>query len=93
MHAPHWLDSLNLLAPWVIPAIAILSLWLARGSEDANFRRHAERLFFTAFLIVAGATLRTLLANDGCWLVHTASLAVMIVGAIFPYGEATPVVE
>lgn len=93
MHAPQWFDSLYMFAPWIIPAIAIISLWVARGSEDQIMRRHAERLFFAALLVVAGATLRTLLANDGHWLVHTSSLASMIVGAIFPCAESTPAVE
>lgn len=93
MYAPHWFDNLYFFAPWIIPAIAIISLWIARGSDDKTFRVHAERLFFMALLVVAGATLRTLLVNDGCWLVHTASLAAMIVGAIFPTGETSPVVE
>jgi hypothetical protein len=30
-------------------------------------------------------TLRTILADDNCWLLHTSSLGLMILGAIFPH--------
>jgi hypothetical protein len=84
MHAPHWFEVLAGSYPWVIPFVAVTSLWLARGTEDAGFRRIAERLFFGALLLVAWGTLRTILSNEGCWIVHTSSMAAMIVGAIFP---------
>ena len=64
--------------------LSVVALWIARLMDDAHWRTAAERTFFTVMLIVACGTLRTILANDGCWLLHTGSLCVMVLGAIFP---------
>jgi hypothetical protein len=84
---PHWFESFAGSYPWIVPLIAIVSLWLARASNDSYFRRIAEPAFFGALLIVSWGTLRTIIANEGCWIVHTSSMAVMVVGAIFPSHE------
>ena len=93
MHAPHWFELFASSYPWIVPAVALISLWIARGSEDQSFRKTAERLFFGALMVVAWGTLRTILANESCWIVHTSSMAVMIVGAIFPSMEAAAISE
>ncbi|QDV27075.1 hypothetical protein Q31a_54560 [Aureliella helgolandensis] len=42
-----------------------------------------EMLYFAVMLFVAGFTVRTVMTDDsGCWLMHTASLGVMIVAGV-----------
>lgn len=84
---PYWFEAFGNAFPWIVPSIALVALWLARSSNDDRFRRNAERVFFGALFVVAWGTLRTVLANEGCWIIHMTSLAVMIVGSIFPAGE------
>lgn len=86
-YTPYWFESFALAFPWVIPSIALLALWFARCSDDRYFRTIAERSFFAAMIVVAWGTLRTVLANEGCWIVHMVSLAAMIVGSVFPYSD------
>ncbi|MEM7475162.1 MAG: hypothetical protein AAF483_09240 [Planctomycetota bacterium] len=38
--------------------------------------------FFAALLLVAICTVRTVLANEACWLVHTATLGLLIVAGV-----------
>ena len=38
-----------------------------------------------AMVVAAMITLRTILADDSCWRLHTSSLGLMILGAIFPH--------
>jgi hypothetical protein len=83
-YSPFWFESLGDALPWVIPLLAVASLWLARVSEDPRFQRIAERAYFAALMIVAWGTMRTVLSNDSCWFVHTASMGAMVVGGIFP---------
>jgi hypothetical protein len=88
---PHWFESMGSSFPWIIPLIAIGSLWLARISEDRRFKQIAERAYFGLFLLVGWGTLRTIISNESCWIIHTSSMAAMIVGAVFPcIGEYDP---
>ena len=70
--------------PYLVPLVALLGLWIARCSSNKQLRALTERCFFALLLVVGGGTLRTMVADDHCWLLHTASFAVMVVGAIVP---------
>jgi len=86
-YIPYWFESFGPWFPWIVPAIALSGLWLANSSQNGRFQKVAERVFYAAMLVVAGAALRTVLANEGCWLLHMASMVVMILGATFPQSE------
>lgn len=79
-----WIEQTADFFAWVVPISAILGLWFARLTEDAVLRCFAQRLYFALLLLVSGATLRTILCDDSCWLLHTFSLGAMTVGAILP---------
>lgn len=69
-------------AGFIVP---LLALWAIAGlySLRAGCQCVATQLlFFSVMLLIAGITIRTVLANDGCWLVHTASLGVMVVAGV-----------
>ena len=88
-YMPYWFESFGPCLPWVVPCIAITGLWFAKSSENMHVHRTAERIFYAAMLLVAWVALRTVLANEGCWLIHMASIGVMVLGATFPAGETT----
>jgi hypothetical protein len=89
-YIPYWFESFANWFPWIVPILAVGSLWVARLSEDPTLRTIAERCFYTAMILAACVTLRTILADDGCWLLHTGSLCVMVIGAIFPQTVQPP---
>jgi hypothetical protein len=84
-YVPYWFEAFAAWTPWVVPILAILGLWIARLCEEARIRSVAEACYFGAMIIAAMITLRTILADDNCWLLHTSSLGLMILGAIFPH--------
>jgi hypothetical protein len=83
-YVPYWFESFANWFPWIVPAMSILSLWIARLCDDDRVRSIAERIYFGMMIVVATGTLRTILADDACWLLHTGSLCMMVVGAVFP---------
>ncbi len=83
-YIPYWFESFANWFPWIVPFLAIAALWIARLMDDAHWRNIAERCFFMVLVIAACGTLRTVLENDPCWLMHTGSFGLMVLGAIFP---------
>jgi hypothetical protein len=83
-YIPYWFESFASWFPWVVPALSLVSLWIARLCDDTRIQANAARVYFIMLMIVATATLRTMLADEPCWLLHTASFGAMVVGAIFP---------
>lgn len=69
---------------WLAPIAATLGLIIVRMSRDVAWMRLAETAFYALFLLVAFATLRTMLVDDTPWLLHTGSLGIMTVGAVLP---------
>ncbi len=87
----HQMDLIAVWAPWLIPIVALAGLWLGRCSTDQQIRTWAERAFYSLLLVVGGGTMRTLACDDTCWLLHTSSLSIMIVGAVLPAGSSPQV--
>ena len=83
-YIPYWFESFAPCFPWIVPAIALSGLWIAKATDDRCVQRIAERTYFAAMLVVAAATLHTVVENEGCWLLHMASLGIMVLGATFP---------
>ena len=86
-YMPYWFESFAPHLPWVVPGIAIVGLWVAKSSVNNQVQKTSERIYFAAMLIVAWAALRTVMANEGCWLMHMSSIGVMVLGATFPNAE------
>jgi hypothetical protein len=84
-YVPYWFEPFSAWTPWIVPVLALAGLWIARLCEDARVRSMAEACYFGAMIVASMITLRTILADDHCWLLHTASLGAMILGAIFPH--------
>ncbi len=86
-YMPYWFESLGFLLPWAVPCIAISGLWIAKCSDNLHLQRSSERVYFAAMLLVAWAALRTIIANEGCWLMHMSSIGLMVLGGIYPASE------
>jgi hypothetical protein len=80
----NWISTLEFHAAWFFPIASLVGLWLCRLSPDEFLRVWSERVFFAMLLLLSGITLRTVVANDQAWLLHTTSLGIMIVGAVIP---------
>jgi hypothetical protein len=90
-YTPCLFDSISSFFPMAVPLVAIVTLWLARSSENSHWQKFAETTYIAALLVVAWGTLRTILCNDSCWLMHTGSMGVMVVGGIFPFQQTNAV--
>jgi len=78
-----------LLNGLLLPAIAGATLVVAKLSRGEAARR-AERQFLATLVVMTMMTLRTVITCDDVWLVHTATLSIMIVGAlVIPSQEAS----
>lgn len=86
-YIPYWFESFAHCFPWIVPGLALAGLWFARSTRDQALKTLAERVFFAALLIIGAATLRTVLANEGCWLLHMGSIGVMVLGATIPVSD------
>ena len=63
-------------------AMPILGLWalLSTKLSVGPALRRAEKRFFIALVIISLVTLRTVASLDDVWLIHTATLALMVLG-------------
>ena len=80
----NWIDAIEFNAAWFFPIVSLVGLWLCRLSPDELLGVWSERIFFAMLLLFAGITLRTIAGNEQAWLLHTASLGIMIVGGVIP---------
>jgi hypothetical protein len=84
-YIPYWFETLAPCFSWVVPTIAFSGMWLSRSTHDRSFQLIAERAYYAAMLIVAAASLRTIMTNEGCWLLHMFSIGIMALGATIPH--------
>lgn len=75
-------NLVQLLAVVDVIALPLLGLWalLATKLSIGDALRRAERFFLVALVIISLVTLRTVARLDEIWLVHTLTLALMILG-------------
>ena len=65
----------------VLPLLGSTLLLLAKTAHGEAARR-AERQFFAVLVVMTLITLRTVIRCDQTWLLHTSTLAMMILGAL-----------
>lgn len=68
----------NFIVP-ILALWAIACLYTVRSGQQC---RTSQVVFFTTLLAISGLTVRTVMADDCCWLIHTASLGVMVVSGV-----------
>lgn len=79
---------------YLVPALAawaIVGINLYRGT---SLRPLVDSLYYFAMVLIGVLTWRTMSCNDACWLIHTASLGILIVFGVLPrrdsFDEAVP---
>ena len=72
----------------LIPAACGIALLVAKLTHG-EMARKAEKNFFVFLVVMTLITIRTVVLCDDVWLIHTTTLAVMVVGALaIPGNEA-----
>jgi lysylphosphatidylglycerol synthetase-like protein (DUF2156 family) len=64
-----------------IPVAAGIALLLAKLTRG-EMARKAEKNFFAFLVVMTLITIRTVVKCDEAWLIHTTTLAIMIIGAL-----------
>ncbi len=73
----------------ILPIIGGSSLLLSKISQG-EIAQHWERQFLLTLVVITIVTLRTVAYGDVTWLIHTMTLAGMIVGSLLvPNRDAT----
>ncbi|WP_145177786.1 hypothetical protein [Rubripirellula lacrimiformis] len=65
----------------LLPLMGSVALVFAKMTQG-EAARWAEKQFFAALVVITIVTVRTVIMCDETWLLHTATLATMIVGAL-----------
>jgi len=79
----------GLLDAIILPVIGGVSLLLSKISHGET-ARHWEKQFLLTLVVITIVTLRTVAHGDVTWLIHTLTLAGMIVGSLMvPNRDAT----
>lgn len=75
-------DLTQILAMVDALALPLLGLWalLATKLSIGESLRRAERFFIVALVVISLVTLRTVSRLDEVWLIHSVTLALMILG-------------
>jgi hypothetical protein len=77
-------SSAGILVP-LLTVWAIVGLYTQRSGCQCVA---SQILYLSVMLFIAGITIRTVMVDDGCWLVHTASLGVLVVSGVMRRPEA-----
>jgi hypothetical protein len=78
---PLWMTLLTLSEAFTLPIIGSLALAASKLTVGASAQA-AQRWFLGVLLAVTLVTCRTVISCDACWLLHTATLAMMAVGSL-----------
>ncbi len=69
-----------------LPMIAIAALMLAKLTTGTAARR-AERRFLAVLVVMSLVTAHTVMTQNAAWLIHTATLSLMVVGSLWIPGQ------
>jgi hypothetical protein len=73
------IECLVLGSGMIVPALSIWAIACLYISKNGCQCRLANLVYFGVLLMVAGLTVRTVLVDDSCWLIHTATLGMLVV--------------
>ncbi|MCC6508804.1 MAG: hypothetical protein IT423_06835 [Pirellulaceae bacterium] len=77
----HWTTLL-------VPALAIWAIVGINAYRSSALRPVVDTLYFLVMILIGVLTWRTMSNNDAFWLIHTASLGIMIVFGVLPRRES-----
>jgi hypothetical protein len=78
---PIWMLLFQAIEIFSLPLVGSVALAWSKFAMGPT-ARVAERWFLGVLLAVTVITCRTVIVHDPCWFVHTATLGLMIVGAL-----------
>lgn len=78
----HLVELLAGCAGFLVPAVAIWATACLYTMQAGSRCPVTECVFFVALLAISCVTIRTVMANDYYWLLHTSSLGAMIVAGV-----------
>ena len=87
------MECLELLAdyfPVLVPIVAFAGLLAAQSAHISSVRKIAVSIFYGALVVVALGAIRSTMLRESTWLLHTASLGFLIIGASVIVIATTP---
>lgn len=69
-----------------LPIIAMAALMVAKLTTGTAARR-AERRFLALLIVMSLVTAHTVMTQNAAWLIHTATLSLMVVGSLWIPGQ------
>jgi hypothetical protein len=78
---PLWMTLLTLCEAFTLPIIGSVALATSKLTVGGSAQA-AQRWFLGVLVAVTLVTCRTVISCDPCWLLHTATLAMMVVGSL-----------
>jgi len=85
------IDFLQLLQIFnaIVPPIVALSILFLSKVSHGELAKWSERQFYTALAVMTVITIRTVIRADDAWLIHTATLGLLVVGSLYVRTEPT----
>lgn len=77
-----FISSLVNFSAFIVPALAVWAIAALYMQRETVACTQTQLLYFATLLVIAVVTLRTITTNDGCWLIHTATLGITIVAGV-----------
>ena len=72
----------------LVPALAAWAIFGIAACRESQLQPWVDALFFLIMLVIGALTWRTMQTHDACFLIHTASLGIMIVYGVLPRRQA-----
>ena len=90
-----FIESIASSSAILVPFLAVWAIVGLHTQPSGGQCVASQVLYLSVMLFIAGITIRTVMVDDGCWLVHTASLGVLVVSGVMrrPEGVATELVS
>jgi hypothetical protein len=81
---------MELCVQWTSYLVPALAAWAIAGINlyrATALRPLVDSSYYFVMVLIGILTWRTMSSNDACWLIHTASLGIMIVFGVLPRRE------
>jgi hypothetical protein len=72
---------------WSVLLVPALAIWAILGmnlARETHLEPVSDAMYFLIMLVIGALTWRTVETHDACFLIHTASLGIMIVYGVLP---------
>ncbi len=76
------IETIVFFSPLLVPMLALWAIAALYSQCTGAECQATQFLYFGTLLVVSFVTLRTIANNEGCWLVHTSTLGVLIVAGV-----------